>query len=223
MGAFAAMFVRRDESRDGQKENVNATRKNEPGEVVSTDKPVEISNRACFGAGCYWGTEKYFRYDFPKLHKNGSVYATAVGFMGPKHAKRNPSYREVCSGRTGHVEVFDFAFSGGAEYYSQLVHYFFQFHDPTTLNRQGNDKGTQYASVIYCYDQQQFEIATRVKHKLQQLLNEQKLNCYSNNIVDTDIRMCTTFYPADEEHQNYLMENPGGYCNHRLRFTHWPK
>lgn len=217
------MFFRSSESRDGQKENAHASRTNEFDPTVGPVKAEEISNRACFGAGCYWGTEKYFRYDFPKKHRNGSIYAPAVGFMGPKHAVKYPSYRDVCTGRTGHVEVFDFAFSGGAEYYAQLVHFFFQFHDPTTLNRQGNDKGTQYASVIYCYDQLQFEIATSIKNKLQQLLNERKLTCFSNNIVDTDIRMCTVFYPAEEEHQNYLMEIPGGYCNHRLRFTHWPK
>jgi len=187
-----------------------------------SSKGSEISQRACFGAGCYWGTEKYFRYDFVKKYKNVSVTDTAVGFMGPAGAAANPSYRDVCSGRTGHVEVFEFNFTGGSETYEQLVRYFFQFHDPTTLNKQGNDKGTQYASVIYCYDQAQFDIATRVKSDLQRLLDARKLTCFSSATVSTDIRLSTKFYPAMDEHQDYLHENPNGYCNHRIRFNSWP-
>lgn len=76
----------------------------------------------------------------------------AVGFMGPTTSKANPSYREVCSGSTGHVEVYDVEFDGKEDTYEQLVRHFFSFHDPTTLNAQGNDRGTQYASVLYCYD-----------------------------------------------------------------------
>lgn len=79
----------------------------------------------------------------------------AVGFMGPPSSGANPSYRDVCSGTTGHVEVYDCEFDGNEETYEQLVRHFFMFHDPTTLNKQGNDKGTQYASVLYCYDQKQ--------------------------------------------------------------------
>jgi peptide-methionine (S)-S-oxide reductase len=185
-------------------------------------KDSDATSRACFGAGCYWGTEKYFRYDFPKAHKTISISDTAVGFMGPETAPKNPSYRDVCSGRTGHVEVFEFEFTGGAATYEELVHYFFQFHDPTTQDRQGNDAGSQYASVIYCYDQTQFEIATKVKAKLQALLKNRKLTCFSSQTVYTDIRMKTTFYPAQKDHQDYLAANPSGYCNHRIRFKEWP-
>lgn len=77
--------------------------------------------------------------------------------MGPSTSAPNPSYREVCSGTTGHVEVYDCEFDGNEETYEQLVRHFFMFHDPTTLNKQGNDRGTQYASVLYCYDQKQVD------------------------------------------------------------------
>lgn len=90
--------------------------------------------RACFGAGCYWGTEKFFFKDFNKSFP-GSIIAGAVGFMGPSTAKANPTYREVCSGQTGHVEVYDLEFTGGADVYEKLVRHFFKFHDPTTMNR----------------------------------------------------------------------------------------
>ena len=78
--------------------------------------------------------------------------------MGPLTSGANPSYRDVCSGTTGHVEVYDCEFEGGEEAYEKLVRFFYMFHDPTTLNKQGNDRGTQYASVIYCYDQKQVRV-----------------------------------------------------------------
>lgn len=178
---------------------------------------------ACFGAGCYWGTEKYFKYKFMEQFEHlGSIVGGKVGFMGPVDAPANPSYREVCSGTTNHVEVYHFQYSGGPAQYEALVRYFFQFHDPTTKNRQGNDKGTQYASVIYTYSDEQREIATRVKEELQALIDCGKLKPYSTKVVETDIRDSTIFYPAHDEHQDYLTVNPSGYCNHRIRFKEWP-
>jgi peptide-methionine (S)-S-oxide reductase len=100
------------------------------------------------------------------------------GFMGPVTSKPNPTYREVCSGMTGHVEVYDCEFDGEEKTYEKLVRHFFSFHDPTTMNQQGNDKGTQYASVIFCYDQKQTEIASRVKAELQELLTKRKVRNY---------------------------------------------
>lgn len=114
---------------------------------------------ACFGAGCYWGTEKYFKKEFKKYFPNkGEVTWGKVGFMGPTTAKANPSYREVCSGSTGHVEVYNFKFTGGNEAYEALTRFFFQFHDPTTLNSQGNDqvlfshinRHIRFITVIIC-------------------------------------------------------------------------
>lgn len=182
------------------------------------------TERACFGAGCYWGTEKFFRHDFSKKHIDmGIIHDGQVGFMGPPNAPENPNYRDVCTGATGHVEVYDFEYSGGSAYYEELVKFFFQFHDPTTLNRQGNDRGTQYASVIYCYSDEQLQIAKRVKAELQELIDGNKIKGYKEKVVSTDIRRSTKFYPAHKEHQDYLMQNPNGYCNHRIRFGLWPQ
>jgi peptide-methionine (S)-S-oxide reductase len=142
--------------------------------------------------------------------------------MGPKDAKANPTYKEVCEGTTGHVEVFNFTFKGGEEMYEQIVRFFFQFHDPTTLNRQKNDKGTQYASVIYCADDKQLAIATKVRDELQTLISDGKITCFAESSVTTAILRSTVFFPAEEEHQEFLSKNPKGYCNHRVRFSEWP-
>jgi len=180
-----------------------------------------MSTKACFGAGCYWGTEKFIIKDFntkyPKSIKDGKV-----GFMGPTTSKPNPSYREVCSGTTGHVEVYDCEFDGDEGTYEELVKHFFMFHDPTTQDAQGNDRGTQYSSVLYCYDQKQKEIAQKVKSELQTLLSAGKNLRYKEKTVKTDIRDATTFYVAQGDHQEYLANNPYGYCNHAYRFTEWP-
>ena len=130
--------------------------------------------------------------------------------MGPLSAKKNPNYEDVCTGVTGHVEVYDCEFSGGAPFYKAMVRFFFQFHDPTTLNKQGNDAGTQYASVIYCYDLAQYKIATEVKAELQLLLDLNRLTCFQTKVVSTDIRMVESdFFPAQQKHQDYLAKNPG--------------
>jgi len=193
-----------------------------PGLVDSPENAAEAHNKACFGAGCYWGTEKYFVKDFVKKNPGVTVKG-AVGFMGPPGCKKNPGYREVCSGTTGHVEVYDMEFSpAGPETFESLCRFFYQFHDPTTMNRQGNDAGTQYASVIYCYSDEQVAIAKKVSEELQGHVSAGKVSCFSNDEVSTDIRRATTFYKAQEDHQRYLEENPGGYCNHRMRFKEWP-
>jgi len=87
----------------------------------------------------------------------------------------------------------------------------------------GNDKGTQYASVIYCYDSRQLEIAKRVSQELQELLNKGVVTNFLGKSVSTDIRIATEFFPAKDEHQEYLSKNPNGYCNHRIRLQQWPK
>eukprot|EP00599_Poterioochromonas_sp_BG-1_P005217 CAMPEP_0173149902 /NCGR_PEP_ID=MMETSP1105-20130129/10615_1 /TAXON_ID=2985 /ORGANISM="Ochromonas sp., Strain BG-1" /LENGTH=214 /DNA_ID=CAMNT_0014064883 /DNA_START=72 /DNA_END=717 /DNA_ORIENTATION=- len=183
-----------------------------------------IDKRACFGAGCYWGTEKYFKNDFGKktFPGSGAVKNGKVGFMGPPTAKRAPTYKEVCTGTTQQVEVYDFEYEGDETTYENLVKHFFMFHDPTVLNAQEQDIGTQYASVIYVYDQKQKEIATKVKSEVQKLLNENKITTYRGKTVTTAINDATEFFPAHEEHQEYLDKNPGGYCNHRYRIKSWP-
>ena len=196
--------------------------------VTSPETPANVQtsqeevSKACFGAGCYWGTEKFIFHSFQELNSNGKITKGAVGFMGPESAPANPTYKEVCSGTTGHVEVYDFEYTGGLEYYESLVRFFFQFHDPTTMNRQGNDKGTQYASVVYCYNTEQAAIAAKVRDELQAFIDGGKITCFSEKKVNTDIRNATKFYAAHSEHQDYLTVNPNGYCNHRIRFEKWP-
>ena len=190
-------------------------------ETAKEAAPVVISNKACFGAGCYWGTEKYFATNFKTLHPESNIVGQ-VGFMGPKGSKENPTYKEVCTGETGQVEVYHFEYEGGAEMYERLVKYFFQFHDPTTPNRQENDKGTQYASVIYVFDEEQKRIAQKIKKELQAILDKNLVTTYADTVVATDIREATVFFPAHEEHQEYLLKNPKGYCNHKIRIKEWP-
>lgn len=133
----------------------------------------------------------------------------------------NPTYRQVCSGSTGHVEVLEVELANPDKDFQELIKFFFMFHDPTTLNQQGNDVGTQYASYIFCGDEEQMKIAEKVKSELQAAIDAKKVN-YVGNKVETAIAPMTTFYPAHEEHQEYLMKNPNGYCNHRFRFKEWP-
>ena len=183
---------------------------------------VLTSKVLALGAGCYWGTEKYIVKDFQKLFPN-TIKSAAVGFMSPNaDAPKDPSYRAVCTGTTGHVEVLHVElFDSSEEVFTELIRFFFRFHDPTTKNRQGNDVGTQYASWIFCGDDKQLEIAEGVKEQLQQAVTKGKVKAYTGTTVSTDIGLVHEFYPAHEEHQRYLDKNPLGYCNHRYRFKSW--
>lgn len=182
---------------------------------------VSMSKTLALGAGCYWGTEKYVVKDFQKKFP-GSIASASVGFMSPHaDAKKNPSYREVCTGETGHVEVLNVEMADPDKDFEELIKFFFMFHDPTTKDRQGNDTGPQYASVIFCSDEQQRAIANKVKEDLQKALDKKKVT-YSKQTVETYIAPYTIFYAAEEEHQKYLEKNPSGYCNHRYRFREWP-
>ena len=146
--------------------------------------------------------------------------------MGPLTAKENPTYKDVCSGSTGHVEVYDFEFtstSGDSNAtYESLVKFFFQFHDPTIFNAQEQDTGPQYASVIYAYTPEQADIAKKVIKEVQTFLDKGLIPTYRGTQVTTDVRQATIFYPAHEEHQEYLDKDPSGYCNHRYRIKTWP-
>ena len=181
-----------------------------PNVIMRRSLYEEVTPKCCFGAGCYWGTEKYFKHEFAETNTvDGHIKEGKVGFMGPKSAKINPSYEDVCSGVTGHVEVFNCEFVGGAPFYEAMVRFFFQFHDPTTINKQGNDSGTQYASVIYCYDDTQRQIATDIKAELQSYLTLNQITCFNTKVVSTEIRMVEAdFFPAIEGHQDYLTKNP---------------
>ena len=142
--------------------------------------------------------------------------------LEPDSPISKPDYRQVCSGTTGYVEVLYVEMNDPEAHFEELIKFFFQFHDPTTKNRQGNDEGTQYASVIFCDGNEQMNIATKVKAELQKLMDTGKINMYSSEEVTTVITATTPFIEAHEEHQEYLAKNPLGYCNHAFRFTEWP-
>eukprot|EP00540_Astrosyne_radiata_P015177 CAMPEP_0116857380 /NCGR_PEP_ID=MMETSP0418-20121206/20512_1 /TAXON_ID=1158023 /ORGANISM="Astrosyne radiata, Strain 13vi08-1A" /LENGTH=185 /DNA_ID=CAMNT_0004491039 /DNA_START=33 /DNA_END=590 /DNA_ORIENTATION=- len=183
---------------------------------------MTLSNTLALGAGCYWGTEKFIVKDFQEQYPN-SIKDAKVGFMSPDpNAMKNPSYRQVCSGTTGHVEVLNIELNDPETNFEKLLQFFFMFHDPTTKNRQGNDTGTQYASWIFCGDDEQLAVAEKVKAELQSAVSAGKVK-YLAPTVETQIGRANEFYPAHEEHQEYLMKNPLGYCNHRYRFREWPE
>lgn len=194
-------------------------------QIAPPAKPAStsISSKLALGAGCYWGTESYvrrkFQQRFPKSIKNA-----AVGFMSPQEGARveNPTYQQVCSGIGTHIEVLYVELNEPEKHFEELVRFFFQFHDPTTPLRQGNDRGFQYASWIFCGDEEQSEIASRVRDELQQLIDAKAVTCFAQKKISTKITPLRHFTPAHDEHQQYLEKNVNGYCNHRIRFKEWP-
>jgi peptide-methionine (S)-S-oxide reductase len=152
---------------------------------------------ATFGAGCFWGVEETFR-------TTPGVTETAVGYMGGH--LQNPTYEAVCTNRTGHAEVVQLHYDATQVSYERLVEIFFQIHDPTTLNRQGPDIGTQYRSVVFTHDEDQQSEATRVKEQLD------SSGRFRRPIV-TEITPATTFWRAEEYHQKYVQKHGGSSCH----------
>src|SRR5690606_28504989 len=153
---------------------------------------------AMFGMGCFWGAERKF-WSIP------GVYATMVGYAGG--FTPNPTYREVCSGMTGHNEVVRVVFEPAAVAYEALLAVFWESHDPTQGMRQGNDVGTQYRSGIYVDGAAQAELAERSRIAYAQRLREA-----GHGPITTEILEAPAFYYAEAYHQQYLHKNPGGYC-----------
>jgi peptide-methionine (S)-S-oxide reductase len=154
--------------------------------------------RALFGMGCFWGAEKKF-WSIP------GVYSTAVGYAAGYTP--NPTYREVCTGMTGHNEVVLVVFDPKKVSYDALLKTFWENHDPTQGMRQGNDIGTQYRSGIYYYDDGQRAAATRSKEVFQEQLSKRGYGA-----ITTEIIPAAEFYYAEDYHQQYLSKNPDGYC-----------
>ena len=146
-----------------------------------------MTNIAIFAAGCFWGIEEKF------LSRNG-VLDTEVGYIGG--ITNDPTYQDVCSGETGHAEAVRVKFDENVVNYEELVSLFYEMHDPTTLNRQGPDIGTQYRSEIFCLDDDQYLIADTMKRKLNK-------EVYDDRIV-TSISMADNFWIAEEYHQKYI-------------------
>jgi peptide-methionine (S)-S-oxide reductase len=154
--------------------------------------------RALFGMGCFWGAEKKF-WSVP------GVYSTAVGYAGG-HTP-NATYREVCTGMTGHNEVVLVVFDPKVVAYDDLLKVFWENHDPTQGMRQGNDTGTQYRSGIYYFDEAQQRAAERTRDAFQS-----RLKASGYGAITTEIVPAPDFYYAEDYHQQYLAKNPDGYC-----------
>jgi peptide-methionine (S)-S-oxide reductase len=148
--------------------------------------------------GCFWGAEK-------KFWSLGGVFTTAVGYAGG--VTPNPTYREVCSGHTGHAEVVLVAYDPKAVSYEELLRVFWESHDPTQGMRQGNDVGTQYRSAIHYHDGAQLAVAEASRSAYQRRLSDA-----GYPPITTEIVSAPEFYYAEEYHQQYLAKNPNGYC-----------
>jgi peptide-methionine (S)-S-oxide reductase len=157
---------------------------------------------ATFGSGCFWCTEAFF------LPVKG-IKSVVSGYSGGKI--ENPTYKEVCSGQTGHAEVIQVSFDPTIISYSEVLEIFWNTHDPTTLNKQGADEGTQYRSVVFFHNDEQKKIAEDYKSQLDQ-------SATFKNPVVTEISPFTVFYSAEKYHQNYFELNPTqGYCAYVIR------
>lgn len=159
--------------------------------------PPELS-KAIFGMGCFWGAERKF-WSLPKVH------STAVGYAAGYTP--NPTYEEVCSGRTGHNEVVLVVFDPQQVSYASLLKVFWENHNPTQGMRQGNDTGTQYRSGIYTFDATQQAAAEASRDAYQQQLTQA-----GHGQITTEIVAAPAFYYAEAYHQQYLAKNPDGYC-----------
>jgi peptide-methionine (S)-S-oxide reductase len=161
--------------------------------------------RAIFGMGCFWGAERIF-WEAP------GVYTTAVGYAGG--ATPNPTYEEVCSGRTGHAEVVLVAFDSTATSFQEMLRLFWEGHDPTQGMRQGNDVGTQYRSIVLWQDDSQREAALASLDAYQRMLDASGHGHITTEIEPADATQderARPFYYAEDYHQQYLAKNPGGY------------
>ncbi len=184
--AFAALFA----AGGCQKPNTQTSTMNP--ETKSSDK----TELATVGGGCFWCTEAV-------VERLPGVKSVVSGYAGGKNA--NPTYEEVCTGQTGHAEVIQIEFDPAVITYEKVLEVFFEAHDPTTLNRQGADEGTQYRSVIFYHDETQHQAALRAKTAAQAN--------WGDPIV-TEISPLPKFYVAEKYHQDYFLNNPNaGYCS----------
>lgn len=170
------------------------------GTPVVTDEAPAGYEVAVFGLGCFWGAEEIY-WQLP------GVWSTSVGYAGG--STPNPSYDEVCSGRTAHTEAIRVVFDPAQISYADLVKRFFEVHDPTQGMRQGNDVGTQYRSAIYFTSPEQEQTAHELTKVYGDELERRRLGS-----ITTEVREVPTYYYAEEQHQQYLAKNPNGYRCH---------
>jgi len=167
------------------------------GNTISPPFPANLES-VVFALGCFWGAERRF-------WQTEGVWSTAVGYAGG--FTPNPSYEEVCGGKTGHTEVVRVVFDPELVSFDELLKVFWEAHDPTQGMRQGNDVGTQYRSAIYTMTDQQLETSLASKKAFQDSLNDAGFG-----EITTEIHELDTFYYAEDYHQQYLHKNPNGYC-----------
>lgn len=177
--------------------NKSTNAQSEVGNEKGANQKMENLEKATFGSGCFWCTEAVFE------RLNG-VHSVVSGYAGG--TVDNPTYEEVCSGTTGHAEVTQITYDPKVITYDELLEVFWKTHDPTTLNRQGNDVGTQYRSVIFYHNEEQKQLAEKYKEELN------KSGAWDRPIV-TEISPLTNFFSAEGYHQDYYENNPNqGYC-----------
>lgn len=178
--------------------NKSTKAQSEIGNDKGANQKMDNLEKATFGSGCFWCTEAVFE------RLNG-VHKVVSGYAGG--TVENPTYEQVCSEKTGHAEVTQITYDPKVITYDELLEVFWKTHDPTTLNRQGNDVGTQYRSVIFYHNEEQKELAEKYKEELN------KSGAWDKPIV-TEITSFTNFYPAENYHQNYYDNNPAQpYCS----------
>ncbi len=160
----------------------------------------EGMEQAIFGMGCFWGAERLF-------WQRDGVFTTAAGYAGGYTP--NPTYEETCTAKTGHAEVVLVVYDPKVVSYEDLLKIFWENHDPTTPNRQGNDVGTQYRSAVYVFTDEQLATAKASRDRYQE-----QLKAAGFGDIVTEIAEAGDFYYAEDYHQQYLAKNPRGYCNH---------
>ncbi|GFZ51088.1 Peptide Met(O) reductase [Saitozyma sp. JCM 24511] len=163
-------------------------------------KPGEGVEYATFAAGCFWGVEHLFNKHYSHLPQ----FSAISGYTGGDPSSKNPTYRQVCSGTTGHAEAVRVGYQKGSVGYGELVEFFYRTHDPTTKDSQGPDRGTQYRSAIFYHSPEQKEIAEKVTAEVQE-------KYLKNRKIVTEITQAGPWYDAEDYHQEYLTNNPGGY------------
>lgn len=182
-----------------QKSDKSVSQKNSP---TMTDTSTSKTDTATFGAGCFWCVEAIFQ-------QLEGVISVSSGYSGG--TVENPTYKQVCTGTTGHAEVSQIVYDRDKISYADLLEAFWQTHDPTTMNRQGNDVGTQYRSVIFYHNDEQKKLAEEYKRKLD------ASDAFDAPLV-TEIKPFTKFYKAEDYHQNYYNENGSApYCQFVIR------